>query len=267
MTDYFILKLILSFIVGAIVIILATVLAEKKGTKIGGMIAGLPTTVVISLFFIAWTQSTDIAVQATTIIPIIGGVICLFILTYILLLRKNFWFSLIISLLLWFILSLGLVVLKFDNFLISIIAYIILLSFSYYILDKKIKVRSEPGKKIKHSKITILVRGAFGGAMITVAVILGKIGGPLLGGVFSMFPATNISTMVITHLKQGSSFSSAVMKTSLIAAISIVSYGVIVRYTYIPLGLWLGTIVSIVGSFLIAFLIYKVITSKTIKTN
>ena len=42
MDDIFFLKLALSFIVGGAWIALTTVLAEKFGTKLGGIFAGLP---------------------------------------------------------------------------------------------------------------------------------------------------------------------------------------------------------------------------------
>lgn len=83
MDNIFVLKLILSFIVGSLWITMVTILAEKYGTRIGGLMAGLPSTIPISLFFIAWTQSERVAVDATTIVPIIGGINCIFIVAYI----------------------------------------------------------------------------------------------------------------------------------------------------------------------------------------
>ena len=85
MIDIFILKLILSFIVGSIWITLATIIAEKFGTKLGGVIAGLPSTVVIALFFIGWTQTPLIASQSTSMVPIVMGIGALFVMIYMIL--------------------------------------------------------------------------------------------------------------------------------------------------------------------------------------
>jgi hypothetical protein len=55
MDNIFLLKLALSFIVGSLWITMGTVLAERYGTKIGGLVAGLPSTILISFgssFFI-----------------------------------------------------------------------------------------------------------------------------------------------------------------------------------------------------------------------
>ena len=256
MVDVFIQKLILSFIVGSVWITLTTILAERYGTKIGGVIAGLPSTILIALFFIGWTQSPSVAVAATSIVPIVGGINCLFIVAYIYLVKINFWLSLVGSLLLWSVLSFGLVIIRFDNFILSLIAYAVLLFLCYNILEKKLVVKSKPGKKIKYTFSILLFRGLFSGLIISLAVIMGKIGGPLFGGMFAMFPAMFLGTLVITYFTHGALFSSAVMKVSTLAGMSIIVYGIMVRYTYLPLGLLAGTGVSILVAFGSAYLIH-----------
>ena len=52
MPDIFIIKLILSFIVGVVWITCVTVFAEKFGSRVGGAVAGIPATMVTNLFFI-----------------------------------------------------------------------------------------------------------------------------------------------------------------------------------------------------------------------
>jgi len=46
------------------------------------------------------------------------------------------------------------------------------------------------------------------------------------------------------------------MKVALLSASSVVLYAILVRFTYIPLGLFLGTLVSIFVSFSYAFIIH-----------
>jgi hypothetical protein len=236
---------------------MGTVFAERCGTKTGGLIAGLPSTILISMFFIAWTQSTVVAVEATTIVPIIGGVNCLFIITYILLVGTNFWLALSSALVLWILLSWGLVHWQFNSFPLSMAAYVCLLALSYYVAEKKLKIRSESGKRIIYTLPVILFRGLFSGFVIVLAVVMTKIGGPLFGGMFAMFPAMFIGTLFITYFSHGASFSAAVMKTSIAGAISVVIYGTVVRYSYVPLGLMAGTILSIIISYGSSFLIHR----------
>ncbi len=83
MDTIFIIKLILSFLVGGSWVILATYLADKLGPKIGGLITGLPSTLLLGLFFLGWTQSPEAAVTATSITPLIGGIGSLFLAIFV----------------------------------------------------------------------------------------------------------------------------------------------------------------------------------------
>jgi len=263
MDNIFIFKLILSFIVGSLWITMGTVLAEKHGTKIGGLIAGLPSTILISLFFIAWTQSAHVAVDATTIVPIIGGINCLFIVAYIFLLRLNFWVALGGAFFVWGLFSFALAVIGFNSFTISLISYVCLVVISYTIVEKGLKVRSEPGRQMRYTPAIMIIRAVFSGFIIVFAVMITKIGGPLIGGMFVMFPAMFVGMIFMTYFSQGAAFSAAVMKSSILGAISVVVYGIMARYTYIPLGIIGGTATSIIASFVSSYLINGYMTRRT----
>lgn len=262
MDTVFLLKLFLSFVIGGLWIVLATVLADKYGSKIGGLISGLPSTVLFSLFFLAWTHTPSFAVQSTTIAPIVAGVENLFALTYLFLVKKNLWFALVCSFFVWFVLALGLVYVKFNDFTISIIAYAISMVFFYWIVEDFLKIKSVTGKKIHYTPAIIFLRGLLSGLIIASIVILGKLGGPILGGAFSMFPAMYTATILITYFTQGSSFSSATLKTSIFSFFSGVIYTIAVRYTYIPLGIIWGTFVSAIISILSSLIVYQIIIKK-----
>jgi uncharacterized membrane protein (GlpM family) len=263
MDNIFLLKLLLSFIIGSLWITMGTVLAEKYGTKIGGLVAGLPSTILISLFFIAWTQSTSVAVDATTIVPIIGGINCLFIIVYIFFLRINFWFALVGALAVWSVLSFALVFVGFNSFTISLISYVCLVVISHIVAEKRLKVKSEPGKQMRYTTGVMVFRSLFSGFIIAFAVVITKVGGPLLGGMFVMFPAMFVSMIFMTYFSQGAAFSSAVMKSSILGAISVVVYGIVARYAYIPLGLIGGTATSILISFGGSYFIHRYMARRT----
>lgn len=256
MTDIFILKLALSFLMGGVWVTVATFLADRYGTKIGGVITGLPSTALLSLFFIGWTQSPSVSVAATTIIPAIGSVNAFFLVVYISLVRKNFWLALGTAFLVWSGLSLALVRVNFNDFFLSIFIYGVVVLLSFLLIEKGIKVKSEQGNKLRSTLRILIFRGLFSGAIIVLAVLMGKIGGPLLGGMFAMFPAMFTGTLLITYFTHGSLFSSAMMKVALLSATSVVLYAVSVRYTYLPLGLLLGTLVSVLVSFFYAYILH-----------
>ncbi len=241
---------------------MGTVLAERYGTKVGGVVAGLPATVLISLLFIAWTQSPQVAVDAATMVPAVGGINCLFVVAYIALLRKGFGIALGGAFALWVILSFVLILSGLHDFTSSLFLYLFLLLLSHHIVEKRLSVPSETGRKTVYTFSIILFRAIFSGFIIALAVVMARVGGPLLGGVFAVFPAMFVGTLFITYLTHGPSFSAAVMKASVLGAISVVVYGTVVRITYVPLGIALGTLTSLAVSFVSALVIHRFLATK-----
>ena len=62
---------------------LATVAAERLGSKMGGFIGGLPMMVAITLFFIGYVQTPQAASEATGPIPLIMGFNGIFLVVYV----------------------------------------------------------------------------------------------------------------------------------------------------------------------------------------
>ncbi len=263
MMNLFLLKLLLSFIVGGLWTIIATVLADKFGTKIGGFIAGLPSTIVFGLFFIAWTQTLDVAVQSTTVVPAVGAINYLFLVIYAYFIVNGLWKALFIASFTWSMLTLLVIKMQPDNYPLLLILYTATLLLSYWLLESVFKVKSLAGKKIKYTKTMILWRGLLSGSIISLAVLMAKIGGPIFGGVFSTFPALFLSTLLITYFTQGPAFSQAITKSLMLSSITVVIYSIIVRYTYLPLGILLGTIISTVGSLMSGYLTYRFVIQKS----
>jgi len=83
------------------------VLAEKFGSKIAGLLAGIPSVIVITLIFYRLTQSTAIAAQSTDVVPIVLGIDALFVAIYYFALRLNFLFSVIAALFTWLYFGFG----------------------------------------------------------------------------------------------------------------------------------------------------------------
>lgn len=243
--DLFWLHLILAFIVGSIWVTLTTVAAERFGSKAGGFIGGLPSTAVVSFFFIGLSQTPTVASQSTTVFPLAYGFTGLFLVFYAMLVRKGFLVALLGSLLTWFTLSALIVILDVKNFVFSLIACALILLFSYHMLESRLKVESVPSVKIHYAPTQILCRAVFSGFLIAFVVFISKFAGPVFGGIFSAFPAVFTSTLVISYQSGGLEFSRAITKPLMLTGmITIVIYGLGVRFFYPGLGLVLGTVVA-----------------------
>lgn len=99
--------------------------------------------------------------------------------------------------------------------------------------------------------------------MIALAVLAGKLGGPLLGGIFATFPAMFISTLAITYRTGGAEFSRVVAKTLMVSGlINVPIYALVVRVTYPWAGLVYGTGIALLVTAGSAYLTYLFIQSR-----
>jgi uncharacterized membrane protein (GlpM family) len=257
------LKLLLSFIVGSLWVILTTLSAERYGSKIGGLLGGLPSTVVIALFFIGFTQSPEVAARVTTVMPLAQGLNGLFVLAFMFLIPRGLWLGLLGSLFLWSIQSALLYLLDIRLFWISLLGWLILLVLCYLASEKWMKVTSHGKLQVSYRPSQLIWRAVFGGGIIALAVFMGKFGGPLLGGIFGSFPAMFLTTLVITYQIGGTSFSRSVGKSILVSGlINVPLYEIAVRYLYPQHGLVLGTLFALIFSLGTGYLTYLFMKSR-----
>ena len=70
MDSLFLAKVIISFFVAGIWISAATFLAERMGSKIGGLIANLPSNILVGLLFLYFVYDIDYVISVVPSVPI-----------------------------------------------------------------------------------------------------------------------------------------------------------------------------------------------------
>lgn len=263
MTNLFLLQLLLTYCVGSVWIFLIIKASKHFGSKIGGFIGGLPSTALVSFFFIGITQSKEIAAEAATVFPLAYGVTGLFLVAYALFIKRGLVFSLFYSLLIWFGFSLFIAILNPMSLAVNLIVYLIILSFSIYVLEVKLKVVSKENPGMNYSFKQTAGLSLTCGLIIMSAVFFAKLAGPVFGGIFAAFPAIFISTLVMSYKLFGADFSRAMTKPLLITGmITIVIYVLSVKFFYLRTGLYFGTLISIFISAGSAYFTYLFIRCK-----
>ena len=251
------LKLLSSFLVGSAWVTLSTIAAERFGSKIGGLIGGLPSTVIVTLFFIGLTQTPQVAASATTIIPLSMSCTGMFMVVYLFLARRSLGVGLVIALVVWFCLSGLLLALNIRDVRIAVLGWVCFAVGSLVVVEKGMEIPSRTRVQTHYTAAQIAFRAMFGGTVIAFAVLMGKLGGPLLGGIFATFPAMFLSTLVITYRVGGADFSRAVGKSLLVSGIATVPpYALAVRFLYPWAGLGLGTLLAILVSLGVGYLTF-----------
>ena len=256
----FLTKLLLSFLVGSVWVTSVTVIAERFGSKIGGFIGGLPSTIVVALLFIGLSQDADSASRAAVMIPLVMGVNGIFIIIYLLMVRHGLAISLASALLFWFILNGGIILEGIESLPVSIIGWFVSLMAVYFIAEHGMDIQSKGGIRVPYTMQQILARGLVSGFTISLAVLVSRVAGPVVGGIFSTFPVIFISTLAITYHTGGPEFSRAVAKTLMLSGlINVAAYAITALFAIAWLGVWGGSGISMLASLFSGYLTYRII--------
>jgi uncharacterized membrane protein (GlpM family) len=241
---------IIPFVLSALVVILVTIIAEKYGTKIGGVIGTLPSTIIIAFLFIALDKGVWFASESVVVVPAEMGINLVFLLLFALLSQKKLPVALSGSLLGWTVLTILIYHSNVKSIVVSLAMFLFCFFFTFLTLDKKKKITSQNTIKVHYTPLKLLGRSLIAGVVIAIAVTFSNVG-TMLSGIFSVFPAIFLSTMLISLREHGPQFTGAMAKGMIYGSPSVVSYAVGIHFLYPFVGILAGTI----GAFLIALIV------------
>lgn len=245
---------IIPFTLSALVVILVTIIAEKFGTKTGGVIGTLPSTIIIAFLFIALDKGVHFTSDSVAVVPAEMGINLIFLLLFTQLSKKGIPITLTGSLGGWTILTIGIYSTQITSITLSLVLYIICFFITFLILEKTKKIPSQDTIKVHYTLLKLLGRSLIAGIVIAIAVTFSNLG-TILSGIFSVFPAIFLSTMLISLREHGSQFTGAMAKAMIYGSPSVVTYAVCIHIFYPLTGIIPGTITA----FLIAVLITMIL--------
>jgi len=259
MDNFLIIRIIISFLIAGCWIAAATLLAERLGSKIGGLITNLPSNILISLIFIAMINGPTYVHHAVPTIPIGMAINTLFLFAFIVTLKFGLAISTIFSLLVWLVLACGATFLDFKNFWMNILFYALITILAYITIDKTLKIPAVGKSARKYTKIQLLIRALFAGSVVSSVILIARFFNPYVVGIFSTFPAVLLSTMLILKINQNKEFAQATAKILILSSSNIVVYGLAVYFTFPAIGIIWGTIASFLFAFLWVWLLHPIV--------
>jgi hypothetical protein len=105
-----------------------------------------------------------------------------------------------------------------------------------------------------YNKRKIILRGLIAGIIISIAILLSNIGA-IISGIFSVFPAIIISTMLISFKEYGPNFAAGMAKSMIIGISSVAIYATSVHFLYPTFDIILGSFISYLNSIIITILL------------
>jgi uncharacterized membrane protein (GlpM family) len=250
------LQTVLPFALSALVVIIVTIIAEKYGTKTGGIIGTLPITLSVAYIFIALNKGVNFASNAIAVVPAVIGINLIFLGVFAVFAYRSTKLALVGCFTIWVILSTILYLWDMQNIYISLITFTVSMVSTFFVLEKKFKIKSIGKKTVHYTPFKILLRGLLTGTIIMIAVLLSNIG-EVLSGIFTVFPAISISTMLITEREHGPNFSAGIAKSMIFGSWSIINYAVVVHFLFPKYGIIWGTLVAFCVSLLISYIIFN----------
>ena len=256
-----VIRIALSFVVAGVWIAAATLFGERLGTKKAGLLANMPSNILVSLLFMALTRGPEYVSAATAGVPMGMMVDTVFIVVFIFALRLSLGAALGLSLAAWAACSVFvLVVLPPLGFIESIIAYVIAAILLFLFVQAKLRVGKVEKKPVLFSWKIAALRAFFAGSVVAGAVTLAPVAPPYMTGVLATFPAALTSTLVILAKSQGKAFAQATGKMLILSSGNIIVYATCAGILFPLIGPWLGTLVSFGVSIVFVLLLGKLTT-------
>lgn len=241
---------LIPFLLSALVVILVTIIAERYGTKTGGIIGTLPTTIVIAFLFIALDKGVLFASESVAIVPAEMGINLIFLAVFALLASRTLLVALTASLSVWTAFTLLLFFSNNTNIFVSLTLFAVFFISTFFTLDKIKKIPSHRSIEVHYTPLKLFSRSIIAGTVIALAVTISNVG-VTLSGIFSVFPAIFLSTMLIAQREHGPEFTGAMAKGMIYGSPSVVSYAVSISFLY-PLN---GIVIGTIGAFLISLVV------------
>lgn len=244
MDSTFLLKVVSSFVIAGSWIALSTMIAERLGSKIGGLISNLPSNILVSLIFIALVNDASYVANAAISVPLGISICTMFLVVFIIFLRFSLLIAIFTSLLFWLLAALVSSQLYLENFYMNISISLVTILLSALFLEKILKTPSVKNTKRKLSFPQFIGRILFSGSIVAGVVIISKFSNPYFVGIFATFPAMLISTMIILSVNQGKKFAQGTGKILALSLSNTVVYIAAVYFTYPRFGILWGTLIS-----------------------
>jgi uncharacterized membrane protein (GlpM family) len=246
---------IIPFALSALVVILVTIIAEKYGTKTGGVIGTLPSTIIIAFLFIAVDKGVWFVSESVVVVPAEMGINLIFLLIFALLSKRKIPIALAGSLLTWTVLTIFIYYTNVTSIILSLAVFLFCFLFTFLTLDKKKKIISQNTRKIHYTPLKLLGRSLIAGIVIAIAVTFSNVG-TILSGIFSVFPAIFLSTMLISLREHGPRFTGAMAKGMIYGSPSVVIYAVGIYFFYPLVGILIGTISAFVIALVVTLILF-----------
>lgn len=237
---------------GALLIVLLGAVSDRMRPYYGALLASIPTTTAVSLFYIAHDQGTAFAAEAanSSLMTQVGNLVFVVLFSALALWRspaRTWWVPTI----------------AVASYFGVVVPYLVLLHgeppvlaanlavYAVVLLGALLARRRLRNVRVKeHSygrpalKATHLQRAALGGMFVIMASLLAESLGPHWGGIFASFPATFMSLLLVAYPNRSLPYFLEQALGIIPSTVNLAAFILAVHFTYPPWGVWWGTVAA-----------------------
>lgn len=248
--DAYLERLGLSFVLGGTTVALFTTIAERRGSRLGGLLLSFPVKVLVTLVLISLNEGLPFAARAAVSVPAGLGVNLVFLVATALLVQRVRSPRVAVggALAIW--LAAGIVVVLRPPATIpqSVAYWLAPLLVGLFLLSRIPGVRAQRRSARAADKFGwrgLLTRALGAGTVVAFSVVLAHEGGAVLGGLASVFPSGWITTMVILTKRHGPAFTASTVRVMVAGSAAPVVFGIVVALSYERIGALWGTLAGV----------------------
>ena len=237
METYQLVKIALA--VGMVVVL--SLIAERSGPRVAGILAGYPLGIAIALFFIGYEISPEFAARSAVFTQ--AGLISNLCLTAGYLLGQKLpgrWGLLAASVC-------GIAAFLLAGSLLQRVPGVLPLQLALTALAIalfSLAYRTLPEEAVRRRPMTLavmLLRGVIAAAIVVLVTALAHVLPEHWAGLLAGFPFTMYPLLLLMHLSYGQRVVVTIIKHYPVGLGSLMVYAVVVALSYVPLGIYLGT--------------------------
>lgn len=222
-------------------------LAERVGSKLGGLILALPSVILVGVIFIAWSEGHEALRAASAILPATIAAATVFLAVFIRLSRFGLLASYTGAIVVWLAITIPLAMSGLDNVLGSVGIAIVIFAITISIFRHTPHRAARP---LSRSLRTSLVRFGIAGTSSAATVVVSYLAGPTWGAVCASYPAVFSASLYLMTKAQGIEFTASLGRTMVIGCMANSVFGCAVWIS----ARWLSSAPAIIVSYIAALL-------------
>lgn len=237
---------------GALLIVLLGAVSDRMRPYYGALLASIPTTTAVSLFYIAHDQGTAFAAEAanSSLVTQVGNLVFVTLFSALALWRapaRAWWIPAIAVASYFGVVVPYLVMLHGEPPVLAANLTVYALVLAGALLARR-RLRRVPVQEHAYGrpalKASHLQRAALGGIFVVVASLLADSLGPHWGGIFASFPATFMSLLLVAYPNRSLPYFLEQALGIIPSTVNLAAFILTVHFAYPVWGMWWGTLAA-----------------------